>query len=310
MNAVRPILVTGAAGLLGRAVVDLLVKGGRPVRALVRPGTASRAPRADEVIEADLDSPRAVLEAVRGVGAIVHTAALMSGPDEAVRRSIVDHTRRLLDLAQENGVGTFVYISSVAVYGHGDFRGIDESHPLAPTSAYGRAKADAERLVQAAYAGRPQKSAWILRPSNVYGPGDRHFATLIETLGRHAVIPLVRGGGVFFDVVAAADVAALTALCLDRPAPGPGETLNASGGEDLTVKDVVDRVRERFGYPCRTVDVQDPKSPPPGVPPELVGLVAEDRRFSIDKARRLVGYRPAMRFPDGMDTPRSTPPGG
>lgn len=292
------VAVTGAGGLLGGAVVRAFAARGRAVRALYRPGGS--APTAGGVaVAVDVRDAAGMRAALKGADVVVHAAALMDAPESDVVSTNVAGTAATLDAAAEGGARRFVYVSSVAVYGDGDMLDVDESRPRRPGLAYGKSKAAAEDLVAAA-ADRGGLVATILRPCNLWGPGDRHFSALLLATARDGVTPLVRGGAVRYDLAAAADVAEACALAAER-AVGPGVGVyHAHSDEGLTVGEIVRRVRATTGLPAKTADAPDPQIPPPGVPAWLLASLNQDRGFSVARIRRDLGFRPQAVFPQGL----------
>ncbi|ALK10903.1 NAD-dependent epimerase/dehydratase family protein [Blastochloris viridis] len=166
--AADAILVTGAAGFIGSAVVAGLAATGRPVRAGVRGARIPRVlPPSATPTPCDLDAAAAVRAAVAGVGLVVHAA--VGAPAKMAAQCAT-----LLDAMTAAGTTALIYLSSVAVYG-GRTGAIDETTPPAPLDAYGAAKAGCERLVRAWADAEPHRRALILRPGIVYGTGSRFW---------------------------------------------------------------------------------------------------------------------------------------
>lgn len=179
------VAITGATGLLGRAV---LRRCERPVRALVRRGTEP--PQGVEVIRGDLSDPAALRALVEGAGPVLHLAAAMGSQGDATLRDVnVEGTRRLLVAAEGHRV---VFTSSVAA-----------RDP--ELGAYSRSKADAEDLVLAA-------GGIVLRIPVLYGPGSQVESTVLGLGRRLPLLPVVAGRPIrplHVDDAAAACLAAL-----------------------------------------------------------------------------------------------------
>lgn len=161
----RTVLVTGAAGTVGSAVVERLTAEGATVRAMVR--SAAEVPGAEEVVEADLTDAAAVARAAAGAELAVHCAAAVSDDWEACRATNVRGTQNLLDALIAEGAERLVHVSTVSVYDMEGVSELDESTPLLtePKDAYGYTKAEAERRVRAAE--ESGLTSVILRPGTV-----------------------------------------------------------------------------------------------------------------------------------------------
>lgn len=180
MTKVGLVLVTGASGFVGSAVVRALLAAGYPVRALVR----ASSPRANlaqldvEVVEGDMRDAEAVARAMAGVRHVMHVAAdyrLWSRDREEIRRNNVAGTQTIMDAALREGVERIVYTSSVAAIAlRSDGQAADESVALAETAAVGaykRSKVAAQVLVETMIA-RDALPAIIVNPSTPIGPRD------------------------------------------------------------------------------------------------------------------------------------------
>ncbi len=174
------ILVTGAGGFVGSAVVRRLLREGHRVRAFVRP-TSSRvnlAPLKIEIAEGDLRDPPSVERAMQGVRFVFHVAAdyrlWARHPDDIVRTN-VEGTRAVMAAAQRAGVERVVYTSSVATLAsRPEGAPSDETSRLAAEAAVGAykySKIVAERLVESMIAA-DNLPAVIVNPSTPIGPGD------------------------------------------------------------------------------------------------------------------------------------------
>lgn len=168
-----PIVVTGAAGALGSAVVSRLRAEGNTLRAFVRPHAVL--PGGVEAHRGDLGDPQAVDEAVRGARIVIHIGAATKGGWIVNRASTVVGTQNVIDACLRHGVEQLVYISSLSVVDWNGARSgtpISESSALEPLpekrGAYTRAKLEAEMLVRAAVETRGLPAV-ILRPGQIFG---------------------------------------------------------------------------------------------------------------------------------------------
>jgi nucleoside-diphosphate-sugar epimerase len=169
-----PVLVTGANGGLGSAIVRKLLSTGQRVRILVRrPPTAI--PKNVEVALGDLGDPNAVDRAVKGASLVIHAGATMKGPWPEHERGTIAGTQNIIDACLKHRVCKLVHVSSLSVvdWAGQDGRIIDESSPLEPhpelRGSYTQAKLEAERRVSRA-ARELGLPAVILRPGQIFGP--------------------------------------------------------------------------------------------------------------------------------------------
>jgi dihydroflavonol-4-reductase len=174
------VLVTGATGFVGSAIVRAFLAQGYPVRALVR--AESLRDNLDglpiESVEGDICDQQAVARAMMGVRYVVHAAAdyrLWARNPDAIVRTNVEGTRTVMHGALCAGIERIVYTSSVATLAaRTDGTPADETRPMAETAAVGvykRSKVVAERLVEAMIS-RDALPAVIVNPTAPVGPRD------------------------------------------------------------------------------------------------------------------------------------------
>lgn len=220
-----PILVTGAAGGLGSAIVKRLVKDGRRLRVFVRARGASEIPQGVEVASGDLGNPHAVDEAIAGARVVIHAGAATKGGWVEQHTSTVVGTQNVIDACLKHGVRQLVYISSLSVV---DWAGapsgepITEESPLEPKpqlrGAYTQAKLEAEMLVRRAVAERGLRAV-ILRPGQIFG-GKLPLANAAvarEMFGRRVVLG---DGNIRLPLVYIEDVVDAVFAALDRGLEG------------------------------------------------------------------------------------------
>ncbi|GAB6876170.1 NAD-dependent epimerase/dehydratase family protein [Thermaerobacter litoralis] len=226
--------------------------------------------------------------------AVIHLAAQVS-VERSLERPDLDvdvnvyGTLNLLRAAVAAGTRRVVFASSAAVYGNPQRLPVDEDHPLAPLSVYGRSKQTAEWLVEQ-YARGAGLEAVVLRLGNVYGPGQRpETGPVVARFFLDALTgegPVIHGDGrQTRDFVYVADVARAFALALTGPA---GITVNVAGGMATAVGDLARRI-------CQLVQ---------GAPALRYGPPRPgDIRHSVlanDRARRLLGWAPAVDLDAGL----------
>ncbi len=169
------VVVTGANGLLGRALARRLLERGERVRLFVRrePPIEIRDHPQVEVVLGELGDPSAVDHGLANATTVFHCGAAMFGPWPAHESGTIEGTRNVVAACLAYGVERLVYVSSLSVLHAAVLAGtmVTESSPLEPhpeeRGAYSRAKVEAEALVRAAVADK-QLPAVILRPGHIW----------------------------------------------------------------------------------------------------------------------------------------------
>ncbi len=197
------VVVTGADGFVGRALVPFLAARGAEVRGLVRALDGATAARADflSIVDlAEIDERTSAL-VLGGACAVVHLAARVHRPrthgdDEAaaMRRTNVAATQRLARAAAAAGVAHFVFASTVKVNGEVTLPGrpFRESDPPDPHDAYAASKWEAEQAL-AAIAAETRMRVTSLRLPLTYGPGAKgNFAALARAVRAGVPLPFAR----------------------------------------------------------------------------------------------------------------------
>ena len=224
----EPVLVTGAAGFVGRHTCRELVRRGWKVRALVRHRAKAERRLAGtdaELVEGDLRDPAALDEAVRGTAAIVHLAAIaIERPGQRYEDVNTAATIALLDAARRGGVDRLVHMSQNGASSDSPYRFL-------------RSKGIAEDRV------RGSGLRWtVLRPSVIFGPEDEFVNVLARLVRLSPGIYPVPGGGVArFQPVAVDDVARVVAASLEAR-EAVGRVYPLGGPAALTLRQMVERV--------------------------------------------------------------------
>jgi nucleoside-diphosphate-sugar epimerase len=311
------VALTGASGYTGGHLLAALRARGEEVSVLVRPASVSERIRsqASKVVEGALGDEAAAARLVEGVDAVVHVAAVYrtaGHPDAYYREVNVVGTERLLEAAARQGVRRFVHTSTVGVHGHVEHPPADETAPFAPGDVYQATKAEAETLALDFHRRRGLPVA-VVRPGAIYGPGEKRFLKLFRAIarGRYAI---VGSGRAFYHPVYIDDLVRGFLLALDRP-EAVGEAFLICGRSYVSQWELAALVARHTGgrvlpfrIPARPIqwagDLVEAVCVPLGLEPPLhrrrVDFWTKSRAFTIEKARRLLGYEPEVDLDEGI----------
>lgn len=175
-----PVLVTGATGFVGGAIMDALAAQGRPVRALVRSSAAAGTvgARGADPVQGDVLDPGSLMRAMTGCGVVYHAAGInelcVTDP-RPMERVNVEGSVNVITAAARAGVGRVVYTSSAAALGEvpGTVGKEDSQHRGWFLSQYERTKYEAEDRILREAAGSGVDVVCV-SPSSVQGPGRLH----------------------------------------------------------------------------------------------------------------------------------------
>lgn len=323
-------LVTGGCGFVGAAIARGLKARGDRVVVL---DIAEDCPiEGVEYRRVDITDQAAVIEACRGVDTVIHNASIVHtkwNKVDVVWRVNLGGTENMLEAARQNGVRRFVYISSGSVVYEGkDIENGDESLPYATTSQapYADSKIEAEKRVLAAN-GEGGVATVALRPHVIFGPGDQRFMPALLAKARSGQLRAQIGRGVWLsDYTYVSNLVDAVLLADDALARGGSQSVAAgsayfiTNGEPMPFWDFVRKVAARLGFP--PIKYTIPKTLVYGIAAIKEGidtlkggtLNAEDgltrfairymcthHYFSIEKARRELGYDPAVSVDEGIE---------
>ncbi len=315
-------LVSGATGFLGSRLAVALAWKGTAVRALARP-TSDVSPLAAggiEIMTGDLADDDALARAVAGQQLVFHTAGRVGdwGAGDEFRRVNVDGTARLIAACRKRRVRRLVHVSSLTVLGlPRDGARVDEETPPAVSAvdAYSASKIAGEELVRRAH-GADGLETVVVRPGVIWGPGDPTFLPRFAALLRRGRMVLVDGGR---NRVALSHVDNLVqGMILAATVPAAaGQVYHLTDGEEITAAEAFGLLAETLGVPPPRRSLPFPvahaaaalmeawarlrrRPAPPAFTRYGVRLVASDCGYDIGKARRELGYRPAVSFRLGL----------
>jgi nucleoside-diphosphate-sugar epimerase len=313
------VLVTGATGLLGGHVTDLLVERGERVRALVRPGRDIQrlASLGVDVRFGDLADHRSLVEAVRGVDSVLHCAARTGpwGPETAYKRANVWDLKALVEAAQGASVRRFVHVSSITVHGNDVHGAADEAAPLRiEPNPYSRTKVEGERLLLELIhkQGAP---ITIVRPGWIYGPRDSASFARFATLIRDGKMVMIGSGANHIPLIYVRDAAEGVILASAAP-DAIGRAYLLVNDERITQRDYLTAIANELGAAPPTRRIPYRLALALGATAEAVGRLARlqqppltryglqllggENRFSIARARQELGFAPSVMLADGV----------
>ena len=312
------VLVTGASGMLGRAVALRVQRDGHAVRTFQR--RPAGVPGAEEVLGSVTDAA-AVARAVHGCDVVIHLAAKVSfaGAEEDFRAVNVDGTRTLLDAARAAGVRRFVMISSPSVAHFGASiigADADPADPARAHGAYARTKAAAELVALAADS--PELRVVAVRPHIVWGPGDTQLVARVVERARSRRLPLLSGGTALIDTTYVDNAADAIAAALAAPGAAYGAAYVVTNGEPRPVRDLLAGICAAAGVPAPAWSVPAGLARAAGGvieaawrgrhgwgEPPMTRFLAEQLStahwFDLTRTREALGWQPAVTLDEGFE---------
>lgn len=310
-------LVTGGTGFTGSHLVRSLIRDGHRVRVLVRSESRAAAvlPPQVEVVAGDMQNRATVAGAVSGANVIYHLAAAYreaKHTPQYYREVNVGFTSLLLDAAQAEGVSRFVHCSTVGVLSHISKPPADESFPHQPADVYQRSKSEAEKLAMAAYQ-RDGIPVTVARPTAIYGPGDTRLLKMFRLIADRRFV-MLGSGEIYYHMVHVDDLVAGLRLLGEHPR-AIGEVFILGGERYYKLRAIVEMIAAAVGtapprwrlpaWPFQVAGtICEKVCMPLGIEPPIyrrrVDFFTKSRAFTIEKARRLLGYRPAVDLESGI----------
>lgn len=313
----RTIVVTGATGYIGsRLTKRLLGTSGGRVRAFVRDPSKAQGLEQEgaEIAVGDLTDPHSLSKAVQGAASVYHCAACVDeqAPPDELWAVNVDGTRNLVQAALDAGAQRLIHLSSCAVYGSAQLLAIDEETPIRTgASPYHDSKVGAEEVVWAArQAGLP---ITIARPSQVYGPGSPNFTIRPIEAIRSGKMILIDGGRYLCKPVYIDNLLDGLQVLGDHP-QALGQAFNLVDGYAIPWRLFFGAYAHMLGrdhlpsvpFPIAWLAAwaEEIRGMLKGQRPTLTRRTVKSLRstnaFSNQKARRVLGWVPAVGFEEGM----------
>ena len=306
------ILITGATGFIGKAVVNRLLaeKESRRVAVAMRTSVKQRTPRVVPFVTGDLGPSTDWTIALKGILVVVHCAARVhlnvdksNNPLKESRRVNVEGTLNLARQSAAKGVKRFVFVSSIKV--NGDITKPGEPFTAdddpAPLDAYGVSKMEAEQgLLEIAQ--QTNMEVVIIRPPLVYGPGAKaNFAAMLRWLKSGVPLPF---GSIHNQrsLVALDNLVDLISICLSHPSAA-NEIFLIADGEDVSTSELLRRICKEVGWPIRLF-------PAPSNwlkimaailgRKDLARRLCESLQVDDEKTRRLLNWTPPLSLDEGL----------
>ncbi len=265
------ILILGAGGFVGQHLARALAERGEQVIAVSRRPINLHLANV-EVVIGEPDEPEHFLPLIRRSRAVIHTAS-RSTPGSSAGHPVAElqHNLRptlaLLQALQQHPQTNLLYLSSGgSLYATTQDELATESSPIFPRSYHGAGKIAAEHFI-GAWCSQYGSGATTLRPSNIYGPGQRERAgfgiipTGLGKISRGETLPVWGNGSTIRDYLYIADFVALCSTILAHPMPGGARWFNAASGIGVSLNElfgvmesVTGRPLQRSYDPSRAVD--------------------------------------------------------
>ncbi|KUL34871.1 NAD-dependent dehydratase [Streptomyces sp. NRRL F-4489] len=303
----RKVLVTGAEGFIGSALVDLLVAAGAEVRAFVHykpyaeKGNLARYLEPGgpvEMVAGDVRDAGRVMDAVAGCDTVFHLAALIGipysydSPGAYVQTNVVG-TENVAEACRRHGVRRMVHTSTSEVYGTALTAPISEEHPLQPQSPYSASKIGADMMALSHWHAF-ELPVTVVRPFNTYGPRQSARAVIPTILAQlHAGARQIKLGSLTptRDFTFVTDTAAgfLALAGCDRAL---GQVVNLGSGREISIGALAEALIAASGRDAEVV-VDADRLRPSGS--EVERLLSDNSR-----AREWAGWQPRVSLKEGL----------
>jgi nucleoside-diphosphate-sugar epimerase len=310
-------LITGATGFVGGHLVEACVARSIKVSTIARPASdTSLLDRLGVTIHrGDLAEKDLVRRALEGIAVVVHCAAKVGdwGPVEDYRAVNVEALRGLLDACKGKPLDRFVHLSSLGVYAARHHYGTDETE-LLPThhmDGYTQTKVEAEQLSLQYYHSHGVPVV-VLRPGFIYGPRDRTVLPKLMEALRLRQMPYISGGKYALNTIYVGNLVDAIFLAVEK-SNAIGQVFNLTDGELVSKRKFIDAIADGAGLekPRRSIPLwlarilarimerrarRRGAAEAPRLTQARLKFLGLNLDYSIEKAKRELGYRPRVPF--------------
>lgn len=312
------VLVTGGTGFTGKALVQRLLRKGYDVIALdYQEGlkTSELNEAGAKVVIGSVTDRGVVKEAMSGVEIVYHLAAAfreINVSDKYYADVNVNGTRIVLEEAYAQNVKKFIYMSTCGVHGNIENPPQGEDAPIQPADYYQQTKYEAEPIVQEYF--EKGMNTVILRPAAIYGPGDPERFQMIFKRVSKGMFPMFGDGRTYYHPLYIDNLIDACMLAMEE-GKGVGEAYLIADEEYLEIKEIVKKTAEALGvkvkiphFPILPIvwvghiceKICKPFKISPFIFPRRVDWYRQNRAFSIEKAKRDLGYAPKVSIAEGL----------
>jgi nucleoside-diphosphate-sugar epimerase len=315
-------LITGATGFLGGHLAEAAASRGHKVRTIARTGseTVLLDRIGAEIIRGNFLDAQIVRKAVDGADVIIHCAGKVGdrGPVDEYRTVNVEALRGILEACVGKPLSRFIHMSSLGVYEARHHHGTDESEPLPTThlDGYSQSKVEADQLAFE-YQRKHSVPVVVLRPGFVYGPRDRTVLPKLINRMTNGKVHYLGGDRRSLNTIYIGNLIDAVFLAIEKPGV-VGQAYNLTDGEEVSKRRFFEAVADGMGLPhskqilprwlaaiavrllerqMRRAVARDRK---PLLTPAQFKFLLLNLDFSIEKAKRELGYRPRFSFDEGM----------
>lgn len=312
------ILVTGATGFTGKALVKRLLRDGHQVVGLdYKEGhkTDELQRLGAEIVVGTVTDREAVRRCMQGVDIVHHLAAAfreLNRPPAYYHEVNVEGTRNVLEAARLANVRKVTYCSTCGVHGNVEHPPGGEDAPIQPADYYQQTKYEAEPIALE-YAQRSLKVT-IIRPAAIYGPGDPERFYMIFRQVAKGWFPMFGDGRTLYHPLYIDNLIDALVLAMDERR-GNAQAYLIADEEYVPIESLVRRTAQAMGVRSRLVrlpiwpvvaagHVAEKACAPFGITPPIfprrVDWYRQNRAFRIDRAKQDLGYRPAVGLDEGL----------